>query len=174
MAEETKEATEEKAETESTEEAKANESAEESKENGSTETKETTEELKDKHGQPAISAEKYEREVKERDQKIADLQAKLDASAETKEGREALKKEIDSLKADMAEKDVDHALDLAGCKNKKAAKALLEDHEGDVQKLKEAEPYLFNSEKKTGSTGFKPEGAASGDIDSVLDKAFAL
>ncbi len=54
-----------------------------------------------------------------------------------------------------------------------AAKALLEDYDGDVAKLKEACPYLFDAGKKTGATGIKPAGGAS-DLDDKLDKAFKL
>ncbi len=73
----------------------------------------------------------------------------------------------------MADERVDHKLELAGCLNAKAAKALLGDYDDDVAKLKEGCPYLFGVEKKTGSTGLKPEGGAS-DLDDKLDKAFKL
>ena len=94
-------------------------------------------------------------------------------STDTKEGRDKLQKQVDDLKADMANKETTYKLELAGCKNAKAGKALLEDHGGDIAKLKEAEPWLFEGEKKTGSTGKKPVGTAS-DLDDKLDRAFGL
>lgn len=127
----------------------------------------------DKHGQPGINREKYQRDIEAKDKKIAELQAQLDEKSKTEEGRAALKEELDKLKAEMADERVDHKLELAGCRNAKAAKALLEDYDGDVAKLKEACPYLFGNEKKTGSTGLKPEGGA-GDLDDKLDKAFGI
>ena len=121
--------------------------------------------VEDKHGQPGINREKYQRDIEAKDKQIAELQAQLDEKSKTEEGRAALKAELDKL--------TDHRLELAGCLNAKAAKALLGDYDGDVAKLKEACPYLFGVEKKTGSTGLKPEGAA-GDLDDKLDKAFGI
>lgn len=129
-------------------------------------------EVEDRHGQPGVNREKYARDMKARDDKIAELQAQLDEKAKTEEGRESLKKELDDLKAEMADERVAHKLELAGCRNVKAAKALLDDYDGDVAKLKEECPYLFEG-KKAGSTGLKPEGGAS-DLDDKLDKAFKL
>lgn len=129
--------------------------------------------VEDKHGQPGINREKYQRDIEAKDKQIAELQAQLDEKSKTEEGRAALKAELDKLKADMADERTDHRLELAGCLNAKAAKALLGDYDGDVAKLKEACPYLFGVEKKTGSTGLKPEGAA-GDLDDKLDKAFGI
>lgn len=129
--------------------------------------------VEDKHGQPGINREKYQRDIEAKDKQIAELQAQLDEKSKTEEGRAALKAELDRLKADMADERVDHKLELAGCLNAKAAKALLGDYDGDVVKLKEGCPYLFGAEKKTGSTGLKPEGGA-GDLDDKIDKAFKL
>ena len=129
--------------------------------------------VEDKHGQPGINREKYQRDIEAKDKQIAELQAQLDEKSKTEEGRAALKAELDRLKADMADERTDHRLELAGCLNAKAAKALLGDYDGDVAKLKEGCPYLFGAEKKTGSTGLKPEGGA-GDLDDKIDKAFKL
>ena len=112
-------------------------------------------EVADKHGRPGVNREKYARDMKAKDDKIAEL-----------------KKELDDLKAEMAGERVAHKLEMAGCRNVKAAKALLDDYDGDVDKLKEGCPYLFEG-KKAGSTGLKPEGGAS-DLDDKLDKAIRL
>lgn len=44
----------------------------------------------------------------------------------------------------MADERVEFALISAGVRNVKAGKALLADHDGDVQALKDAEPWLFD------------------------------
>ena len=131
-------------------------------------------EPEDKHGNPGINREKYQRDMKAKDDKIAELQAQLDEKAKTEEGRAALKEELDKLKAEMADEKVAHKLEMAGCLNAKAAKALLGDYDGDVAKLKDECPYLFSDGKKTGSTGLKPEGGAGDDIDAKLDRAMGI
>lgn len=128
----------------------------------------------DKHGQPGINREKYQRDIKAKDDKIAELQAQLDEKSKTEEGRAALQKELDGLKAEMADERTTHKLELAGCRNAKAAKALLDDYDGDVDKLKAGCPYLFSDGKQTGSTGLKPEGDAAKAMDDKLDRAFGL
>lgn len=130
--------------------------------------------VEDKHGQPGINREKYQRDIEARDKQIAELRAQLDERSKTEEGRAALKAELDKLKADMADERVDHKLELEGCLNAKAAKALLGDYGDDVAKLKEGCPYLFEIKKQTGSTGIKPEGGAGGSLDEKLDRAFRV
>jgi len=159
-----------------TDESKAAENAEETKSEETTDeaAQESGEGLTDKHGQEAVAKGKYEREIKARDAKIAELQAKVDEAAKTEENRKALQAEIDKLRAEASEKDTDHALELAGCVNLKAAKAVLADYDGEVEKLKEACPYLFQQQEKKGATGLKPGGAAKEDEDAELDRAFGL
>jgi hypothetical protein len=134
---------------------------------------ESADDVTDKHGQPGINKERHEREVKALNAKIAELEAQVAAAAESKQGREALEKSISDLKAEMADKDLTHSLERAGCKNTKAAKALLDDYEGDVDKLKSECPYLFDTQKKTGSSGLPPKGPSK-DLEEKLDKAFGL
>lgn len=74
---------------------------------------------------------------------------------------------VAELERRLAEQDVTFKLTLAGARNVKAAQALLADHGGDVEKLKEAEPWLFetsqpNSQesKPKGKTGLPNAGAA--------------
>ena len=131
---------------------------------------------KDSHGQPGINKERHDREMAEKDKQIADLQAKLDEATKTEEGRAELKKELAEAKASIEDMKVSHKLELLGCKNVKAAKALLEDYDNDPAKLKEGEPYLFGEEesKPKGSTGKKPAGPPDGSLDEKLDKAFGL
>lgn len=148
----------------------------------STESTDTTEEDKgtqeytgedttDKHGLPGINRDKYERDIKERDDKIAELEAQIAEASKSDETAKELKEKIEALKAESADKDLTYELAMAGCVDAKAAKARLEDFEGDVNKLKAACPYLFAEEKKTGSTGRKPVGASTA-VDDLLDRGF--
>ena len=129
--------------------------------------------VKDSHGQPGINKERHDREIAEKDAKIAELEGKLEEAAKTEEGRADLKAEIDKLRAEQAEERTAHKLEMSGCVDVKAAKARLADFDGDVAKLNEECPYLFGKDKQTGTTGKKPEGTA-GDDDAELDRAFGL
>lgn len=131
----------------------------------------------DKHGQPGINREKYQRDMAAKDKEIADLKAQVAEAAKTEEGRKALEEKIAKLEADQKDERVTHKLELAGCRNAKAAKALLDDYDGDVAKLKEGCPYLFSDGKEpkhTGSTGLKPDGDAGKALDEKLDRAFGI
>ena len=78
-------------------------------------------------------------------------------------------KQIAELKAQGESDRIDFKLQLAGVRNVKAARALLADHDNDVDKLKEAEPWLFEATGKhakggsagSGTTGLPNAGAAS-------------
>ena len=133
-------------------------------------------EPRDSHGQPGINREKYQRDMKAKDEQIAKLQEQLEEASKTEEGRAELQKQLDELKAKSADETVTWQLKDAGCRDEnaiKAAKALLPDYEGDVAKLKEACPFLFPPDKKdTGSTGAKPQGASSA-IDEKIDRVFS-
>lgn len=77
--------------------------------------------------------------------------------------------EIAELKAQGESDRIDFKLQLAGVRNVKAARVLLSDHGNDVDKLKEAEPWLFEAGGKhakggntgSGTTGLPNAGAAS-------------
>lgn len=132
--------------------------------------------LTDKHGQEAVAKGRYERDMAEKDAQIAELKQQVAESAKTEAGRKELEDKIKALEGSQADMRTDYELKLAGCRDDKAvkaAKALLGDCGGDVAKLKAEAPYLFESEKKTGSTGFKPQGAAKG-LDEKLDRAFGV
>lgn len=132
----------------------------------------TDEGIKDKNGQPGINKERHDREIAERDKKIAELEAKLDEQVKSAEGREEFKKEIEALKAQIADKDIENRLIAEGCRSAKAAKAVLADFNGDIAKLKEAMPFLFSQDR--GTTGGKPVGAQVSDDDAALRKAAGL
>lgn len=128
--------------------------------------------VKDKHGQPGINKERHEKEMAAKDAEIANLQEQLAEAAKTEEGRKELQKQIDEMKASQADERITHKLEMAGCKNTKAAKALLDDYDGDITKLKEACPYLFEEEKPKGKTGGKHIGSAGKSIEDKIDAVF--
>ena len=107
----------------------------------------------------------YEAALKERDARIAELEGEIAEAAKTAEGAEALRKEMDELRRRGDEERVGFELQLAGARNVKAARALLPDHDNDIEKLKIAEPWLFGTGASTpaqaGTTGLPNAGAAS-------------
>ena len=116
------------------------------------------------------NAPDYEKQIAERDEKIASLEAQVAEAAKNAETAEQLRGEIAELKAQGESDRIDFKLQLAGVRNVKAARALLSDHENDVDKLKEAEPWLFEAGGKhakggnaggSGTTGLPNAGAAS-------------
>ncbi|NHM16630.1 hypothetical protein GMI69_08180 [Eggerthellaceae bacterium zg-887] len=120
-------------------------------------------------GQSQVEAPDYGKQIAERDERIAALEAQVAEAAKSAEAAEALRGEIAELKAQGESDRIDFALQLAGVRNVKAARALLSDHGGDVGKLKEAESWLFESGGKhakgggggSGATGLPNAGAAS-------------
>ncbi len=114
----------------------------------------------------------YEKQIAERDEKIASLEAQVAEAAKNAETAEQLRGEIASLKQQSADERVDFSLQLAGCRNVKAARAVLPDYEDDIDKLKAGEPWLFEDSGKhfkggaggagaTGATGLPNAGAAT-------------
>lgn len=85
----------------------------------------------------------YKAALADRDQKIAELKRQVAEAAESKAAAKKLTAEIEKVRAEAADERVAYELRLAGVRNVKAAKALLGDHEGDIAKLREAEPWLF-------------------------------
>ncbi len=119
-------------------------------------------------GQKQVGGETpgYEQQIAERDKRIAELEAQVAEAAKNAETTEQLRGEIAELKQASADASIDFKLQLAGCRNVKAARAILSDHGDDVDKLKEAEPWLFSSDdsKKAaqgGTTGLLNAGASS-------------
>lgn len=123
-------------------------------------------------GQSQVGGETpdYEKQIAERDEKIALLEAQVAEAAKNAETAEQLRGEIAELKAQGESDRIDFKLQLAGVRNVKAARALLSDHDNDVDKLKEAEPWLFEAGGKhakggnaggSGTTGLPNAGAAS-------------
>lgn len=127
----------------------------------------------DSHGQPGINKERHDKEVSDLKAEIAKLKSEAADASEAKAKREEYEKKIADLEAKMADTEVAHKLELAGCLSVKAAKALLGDFDGDVSKLKAECPYLFQAEKKKGSTGLDPKGPSTG-LDDKIDAAMGV
>ena len=73
-----------------------------------------SESVTDKHGQQGINLERHNREIAEKDAKIDELQAKVDEAAKTEEGRNELKKELEALRAEFADKELNYTCTTSG------------------------------------------------------------
>lgn len=108
----------------------------------------------------------YAAQLKAKDAEIESLQAKVAEAAKTAEATETLGKEIADLKARLADERTEFALRSAGARSVTAAKALLTEHDGDVEALVKAEPWLFEGASTKGgaegTTGLEPAGASGG------------
>ncbi|WP_417046464.1 hypothetical protein [Enorma massiliensis] len=107
----------------------------------------------------------YEAALKERDERIAALEGEIAEAAKTAESAERLRAEMDELRRQGEEQRVGFELQMAGARIVKAARALLADHDNDIEKLKEAEPWLFGvgtgAPAQAGATGLPNAGAAT-------------
>ena len=132
------------------------------------------------HEPEAVGADEWRKALAAKDAQIAELQGKVTAAAKTAEATEALNAEIASLKRQMADERTEFALRAAGARSVKAAKALLAAHDGDIQALVAAEPWLFEGAEATsqrgsqagGTTGLEPAGV-SGGSDAAYMKRWA-
>ena len=114
----------------------------------------------------------YERQIAERDEKIASLETQVAEAAKNAETAEQLRGEIAELKAQGESDRIDFRLQLAGVRNVKAARAVLGDHGGDVDALKEAEPWLFTdapARQQGGKTGL-PNAGTSTDAGKTMKR----
>ena len=114
--------------------------------------------------QPQVSSVDWEKAIAERDEKIAALEQQVADAAKNAEAAEALRGEIAELKAQGESDRIDFKLQLAGVRNIKAARAVLDDHGGDIDKLKAEEPWLFAdvpTSQQGGRTGLPNAGTSS-------------
>lgn len=114
--------------------------------------------------QPQVSGTDWEKAVAERDEKIASLEAQVAEAAKNAETAKQLRGEIAELKAQGESDRIDFKLQLAGVRNVKAARAVLADRGGDVDALKEAEPWLFtdaSAKQPGGKTGLPNVGTST-------------
>ena len=124
-------------------------------------------------GSAAKACEDYEAALAERDARIAELEGEIAEAAKTAEGAEALRAEMDELRRRGDEERVGFELQLAGARNVKAARALLPDHDDDVEKLRAAEPWLFSAPAApapAGATGLPSAGAAGADESTQMSR----
>lgn len=98
-----------------------------------------------------MSVHKHQREM-------AKVEAERDAAKAEAEGYKALKDEFEQWKAEQEAEKATGALKAAGCIDTVAAAARLKEFDGDIEKLKEAAPYLFASSDNSKSTGGNPKG----------------
>ena len=113
---------------------------------------------------PQVSSVDWEKAIAERDEKIAALEQQVADAAKNTEAAEALRGEIAELKAQGESDRIDFKLQLAGALNIKAARAVLDDHGGDIDKLKAEEPWLFAdapAPQQGGKTGLPNAGTSS-------------
>ncbi|MBQ9004109.1 MAG: hypothetical protein IJ087_19880 [Eggerthellaceae bacterium] len=112
----------------------------------------------------AAELAKRDTDIAERDGKIAELEGKLADAEKLGQQAETLKSENEQLKNQAASERIDFALQLAGCRSVKAARAVLDDYDGDIEKLKAAEPWMFEAQTaQAGATGLPNAGTASDD-----------
>ena len=114
--------------------------------------------------QPQVSGVDWEKAIAERDEKIAALEQQVADAAKNAEAAEALRGEIAELKVQGESDRIDFKLQLAGVRNIKAARAVLDDHGGDIDKLKAEEPWLFvdaPTPQQGGKTGLPNAGTSS-------------
>lgn len=119
-----------------------------------------------------MSGKDWEKAVVERDERVAALEAQVAKAAKNAETSERLRSEIAELKAQGESDRIDFKLQLAGVRNAKAARAILADHGGDVDALKEAEPWLFTdapARQQGGKTGL-PNAGASADAGKTMKR----
>lgn len=114
----------------------------------------------------------YEAALRKCDEQIAALEKEIAEAARTAESTEKLRTETDELRRRGEEERVGFELQLAGARNVKAARALLPDHDNDIEKLKAAEPWLFGgaAPAQTGATGLPSAGAAGPDGSAQLSR----
>ena len=113
---------------------------------------------------PQVSSVDWEKAIAERDEKIAALEQQVADAAKNTEAAEALRGEIAELKAQGESDRIDFKLQLAGVRNIKAARAVLDDHGGDIDKLKAEEPWLFAdvpAPQQGGKTGLPNAGTST-------------
>lgn len=113
---------------------------------------------------PQVSGVDWEKVIAERDEKIAALEQQVADAAKNAEAGEALRGEIAELKVQGESDRIDFKLQLAGVRNIKAARAVLDDHGGDIDKLKAEEPWLFAdvpTSQQGGRTGLPNAGTSS-------------
>lgn len=120
-------------------------------------------------GSATATGANYEALLAERDVKIAEIERAIAEAAKPAEAAEALRAEMDELRRQGEEQRVEFEVTMAGARSMRAARVLLDEHGGDVSKLKEAEPWLFEgaAPRQGGKAGLPNAGAASDEGKTV-------
>lgn len=125
----------------------------------------------------APNVHKLERDVANRDKRIAELEAKLAASERGGSDLEAriaaLEKQATESATEAANAKADAALAAAGCVDRELGRTALAAFDGDVDRLKEAKPYLFPSGARM-STGGSRSGSAGGVARNIREGLQAI
>ena len=137
---------------------------------GNATQQETGKDAKANQPEAVGNADEWRKALEAKDAQVVELQGKVSAAAKTTEATEALNAEIAQLKQQMADERTEFALKAAGARSVKAARALLSDHDGDIQALVAAEPWLFETKGSSqgGATGLEPAGASGGSDDQYM------
>lgn len=126
----------------------------------------------------AVNRHRYERDVQRRDKEIRDLRAQLkalnDSKAASGDAAVQLRKEMDDLKAQLADEKANAALSAAGCIDLDLGRTALAAYGGDASRLKEAKPYLFREDMTPRSTGGRPAGGTPDDARAKARRAAGL
>lgn len=114
--------------------------------------------------------EDFKAQLEARDAEIARLKEQVVTAAQTIKATDELNAKIAELEEKAERERTDFELKLAGCRSTRAGRALLDEHDGDIEALKAAEPWLFCEEPTPpshGKTGLPNAGAATSD-DAVI------
>ena len=120
-----------------------------------------------------VNTHKLERDLANREKRIKELEAELAESkksmASSDERISAIEKQLKDSQEAKEKAEVEAKLTSAGCSDLELGRAALAALEGDVAKLKEAKPYLFQSEPKSVNTTGKPAGSSSGIARNIKE-----
>ena len=116
---------------------------------------------------------KLERDVANRDKRVKELEEQLEAATggqKTAEERiAAIEEQLKAMEGERDAAKADAELTAAGCIDCELGRAALASFGGDVEKLKEAKPYLFGARGAGASTGGKPEGSIDPDEPTIAE-----
>lgn len=123
-------------------------------------------------GKNTPNVHKLERDVANRDKRIAELEAQLKAKNDEGAGYESrlaeLEKSFAASEEEAAKAKADAALTKAGCVDCELGRTALAAFDGDVEKLVEAKPFLFKAQGQMG-TGGRQAGSADAAPKSIKE-----
>ena len=117
-----------------------------------------------------VNTHKLERDLANREKRIKELEAELAESkklmASSDERISAIEQQLKDAADAKTKAEAESALTGAGCVDLELGRMALDALDGDIEKLKEAKPFLFKSEDapKNINTSGKPAGSSSGGV----------